>query len=70
MTNVNDEAPVFYPDQPQTVDLLENVDPSVEFIHFVQAHDPDGDGITFKFVGQLWYSQAWLVFIYWGALPL
>lgn len=48
MSNANDEEPVFYPVE-QRVHLTENTDRSVGFIHYVQAYDPDGDGITFRF---------------------
>lgn len=51
MSNSNDEAPVFFPTN-QLVHLTENTNIDVQFIHYVQAHDPDGDGISFSFVGR------------------
>ena len=53
MTNVSDEPPVFFPaPEDQAISLTENTDESVGHIAFIQAHDPDDDTISFRFVGE------------------
>jgi len=51
VTNVNDEDPVFM----QSVEHIlvsEDAMPNT-VIHVVQAHDPDGDDVTFSFTGKI-----------------
>ena len=49
MGNSNDEAPVF--DPPQQVMRVKEFSKKGLLVHVVQAYDPDGDNIRYKFTG-------------------
>ena len=49
VTNVNDEAPLFA-QHLQQVHVSEDAHDTV--VHVVQAHDPDGDHVTYSFTGR------------------
>ena len=49
VTNVNDEDPVFA-QAVEHVQVSEDA-PRHTVVHVVQAYDPDGDDVTFSFVG-------------------
>ena len=51
VTNVNDEDPVFM-QSIEHVQVSEDAS-SNTVVHVVQAYDPDGDDVTYSFVGKL-----------------
>ncbi len=57
MVNINDNAPVFTPSGLETV-WVKHEAAKGTLIHIVQAHDPDGDGITFSFTGKYIFSYT------------
>jgi len=55
VTNVNDEDPMFVQSSVEHIQLSEDAAANT-VIHVLQAYDPDGDGVTYSFAGQLSYS--------------